>query len=323
MCFHFLNEQSRVYQAADPYAVSEYVNAHVGSHDLRLARSGETTAALAHRKFGNIDLCRLTYGRQARVISDGLHDIYHLQFILKGHCRYEMHTRHETMSAGNLLVINPDDPIDLTYSDDCEKFIMRIPTTLLQDACMENRWLRPQSGIRFSPIPYKFQELESLLYLLTLICQEAESGMVTPQLLGHYNRVISTKLMTMLKHNVALEAPCSTTVSFEHLVQYIEENLKRDISVEELARHARLSTRSLYMLFEKHAKTTPKNFIRQKKLEAVYNSLMDPACRVANITAIALDYGFTHLGRFSESYRETFGMLPSESLRERMARLGH
>lgn len=320
MCFQFLREKSTIYSAADPFAVSEYVKEHVGSHDLRLQKRGDTTTAgLAHRKFGSIDLCRLTYGRQARVVSEGLGDIYHLQFILRGHCEFVMRKESHSFSAGQLLVINPDDPIDLTYSDDCEKFIVRLPTSILQESCLENRWLRPLDGIRFAPIPYRFQELESLLYLLTLICQEAEGGMISPQLLGHYNRVIASKLMTMLQHNVSLEAPDLMTVSFERIAQYVEENLKRDISVEELAKQARMSTRSLYLLFEKHAKTTPKNFIRQKKLEAVYHSLMDPACHIANITALALDYGFTHLGRFSESYREAFGMRPSESLRQRQS----
>ena len=322
MCFQFLREKSTIYSAADPFAVSEYVNEHVGSHDLRLQKRGDTTTAgLAHRKFGSIDLCRLTYGRQARVVSEGLGDIYHLQFILRGHCEYAIRKERANFSAGHLMVINPSDPIDLTYSEDCEKFIVRLPTSILQESCLENRWLRPLDGIRFAPIPYRFQELESLLYLLTLICQEAESGMISPQLLGHYNRVIANKLMTMLQHNVSFEAPSLTSVSFDRLAQYIEENLKRDISVEELAKQAHMITRSLYLLFEKHAKTTPKNFIRQKKLEAIYRSLMDPACHIANITAIALDYGFTHLGRFSETYRETFGVRPSESLRQRQSAL--
>ncbi|HSG24075.1 MAG TPA: helix-turn-helix domain-containing protein, partial [Azonexus sp.] len=39
-----------------------------------------------------------------------------------------------------------------------------------------------------------------------------------------------------------------------------------------------------------------------------------------NVTAVALDYGFSHLGRFSELYKSTFGMLPSEALKERQAR---
>jgi AraC-like DNA-binding protein len=99
-------------------------------------------------------------------------------------------------------------------------------------------------------------------------------------------------------------------------VQYIDDNIKNDITAEDLAQYAHLSLRSLYMLFEKSAKMTPKCFIRRKKLERVYSTLMNPALQVANVTAVALDYGFTHLGRFSEAYKATFGCLPSESLRK-------
>lgn len=191
---------------------------------------------------------------------------------------------------------------------------------MFNEACIEHRWLKPHESIRFSQHPYKFEELDSLLYLLHLLCQEAESGMATPQMLQHYNRVVTSKLMTMLKHNVCLTQPAQQSVSFERLVQYIEENIKRDITAEELARYARVSLRSLYLLFEKNANTTPKNFIRQKKLEQVYATLMDPASQAANVTAVALEYGFTHLGRFSEFYKSAFGMLPSETIKVRQAR---
>lgn len=317
-CFQLLKEKSTIFESAHPFAVSEYVNEHVGTHDLSLHRDGKGTAALAHRKFGNIDLCRLAYGSQARIVSERLHDIYHLQFILKGSCRYEMQRESINLSSGQLLLINPDDPIDLTYSENCEKFILRLPTYLLDNACTENQWRKPQEGIRFKPLPYRFEDLESLLYLLNLICEEAESDFVQPQLLNHYNRVIATKMMTMLDHNVSLDKPSLTDVSFERLLHYIEENIKSDLCVEDLARQAHMSTRSIYLLFEKHAKTTPKNFIRQKKLEAVHKVLLDPKPgEFVNITALALEYGFTHLGRFAETYRETFGMLPSALLKQR------
>jgi AraC-like DNA-binding protein len=317
MNLHFLNDASRIYAGADPYEVSDYVNRHVGSHDLRLSRLNNIGASLKHRKIGSLDLCHLSYGAQARIVSEGLPDIYHVQFILRGHCRYEVRRDSLSLSAGHVLIINPDEAIDLTYSDDCEKFIVKIPTAMFDEACVEHRWFKPNEYIKFSQVPYKFEEIDSLLYLLTLLCQEAESGLATPQMLQHYNRVVTSKLMTMLKHDVSLETPSLQSVSFERLVRYIEENIKRDISAEELARYSHLSLRSLYLLFEKNAKTTPKNFVRQKKLEQVHAQLMNPASQAANVTAVALDYGFTHLGRFSESYKATYGMLPSEALRTR------
>jgi AraC-like DNA-binding protein len=35
----------------------------------------------------------------------------------------------------------------------------------------------------------------------------------------------------------------------------------------------------------------------------------------ATVTEVALDCGFTHLGRFSSEYRRRFGELPSQTLR--------
>lgn len=313
----FLNGQSQVFSGADPFEVSDYVNQHVGNHGLQLSGNGQTHASLSHRKAGSLDLCRLSYGAQARVVSPGLPDIYHLQFILRGHCRYEQYRESLSLSAGHILLMNPEEPIDLTYSADCEKFIVKIPVTLFNEACIEHRWFKPNECIKFNQVPYKFEELESLLYLLNLLCQEAESTTATPQMLQHYNRVVTSKLMTMLKHNVSLETPTLQSVSFERLVQYIEDNIKHDITAEELAKHSHLSLRSLYLLFEKNAKTTPKNFIRQKKLEHIYSTLMNPTSQIANVTAVALDYGFTHLGRFSELYKARFGCLPSVTLRSR------
>lgn len=320
MPFNFLKQESSVFTGANPFEVSDYVNRHVGSHGLRLSNSGNASASLSHRKAGSLDLCRLSYGAKARIVSEGLPDIYHVQFILRGHCHYELARDSVSLSAGHVLLINPDEPIDLTYSEDCEKFIVRIPSTLFNEACIEHRWFNPNESVKFNQVPYRFEEIDSLLCLLKLLCEEAKSGFATPQMLQHYNRVVAGKLMTMFRHNVSLEAPTLQSVSFERLVQFIEDNIKRDITAEELAQYSHLSLRSLYLLFEKNAKTTPKNFIRQKKLERVYATLMDPSSKMANVTAVAIDYGFTHLGRFSEFYKATFGILPSVSLKERQAR---
>ncbi|MFT3759054.1 AraC family transcriptional regulator [Thauera sp.] len=311
----FLNGNSRIFSGANPYEVSEYVRANVGSHSLKLSSASKDSASLNHLHAGMLDLCRISYGAQARIISEGLGDIYHAQFILRGHCRYTLANTTLDLSAGHVLVLNSDDPIDLTYSDDCEKFILRIPSSMLDDACVEHRWFKPNEYVKFNPVPHKFEDIDSLLMLLHLLCEEAESGLSTPQMLQHYSRVITTKLMVMLEHNVSMGTPMRHAPSFERLVQYIERNIKLELSAQELARHAGLSLRSLYMLFEKNVRTTPKNYVRQRKLERVHAILSMPRQSCPNVTAVALEYGFTHLGRFSELYKSTYGVLPSQTIR--------
>ena len=174
-------------------------------------------------------------------------------------------------------------------------------------------------GVKFAPIPYKAEDLQGLVKLIELLCLEAECDIATPQLLQQYSRVVTSKLITVLRHNIDLTSPALRSPSFERLVQYIEDNIKRDICPEDLAKQANLRVRTLYMLFDKYAQTTPKNFVRQKKLEHVYATLINPASKFVHVTSVALDYGFSHLGRFSEFYKAAFGELPSETVKARRA----
>jgi AraC-like DNA-binding protein len=313
-----LSDTSCVFDRADPYAVSNYVNEHVGTHGIRLPNVGHPEASLNHRKFASLDLCRISYGGSVRVTSPALETIYHLQVLLRGHCLWRGQGEEHFFSPGELLLINPDDPVDLTYSDDCEKFIVKLPSALLDKTCRDSQWQRPEAGIRFAA-RHSLQQLDGFTGLLQLVCSEAESAQTVQQVQEQYTRIIATKLLTLLDNNVSRMVPEQGAASFERILQFIEDNLKQDISVEQLAQLAHSSPRSLYALFERHTGTTPKSFIRQKRLEKIHSSLSDPASRVRNITEVALDYGFLHLGRFSESYKNAFGELPSETLRRREA----
>ncbi|SDU90477.1 AraC family transcriptional regulator [Pseudomonas sp. ALS1279] len=311
-----LNEKSRLFANADPYAVSDYVNQHVGSHCIRLPKSGRPAASLSHRSFGSLDLCRISYGGSVRVTSPALETIYHLQVLLQGHCLWRGHGQEHYFTPGELLLINPDDPVDLTYSDDCEKFIVKLPARLIERACSDNHWQSPSDGVRFAS-RHQLQQLDGFASLLGLVCDEAESEQSLPLVQEHYTRIIATKLLGLLSNNVSRQELAESSPSFERLVQFIDDNLKQDISLEQLAQLAHMSPRSLYALFDKHLGTTPKHYIRQRKLERVRACLSDPVARVRNVTEVALDYGFLHLGRFSESYRSAFGELPSDTLRRR------
>ena len=156
MPLNFLDAKSSIFSGVNPFEVSEFVRRNVGTHSLRLAHSSSASASLKHRKAGSVDLCRLSYGTEARVISEGLADIYHAQFILRGVCRYTLPDATLDLSAGHFLLINPHEPLDLTYSPDCEKFIVKIPSSMVHEACAEHRWFAAKECIKFNQVPYRF-----------------------------------------------------------------------------------------------------------------------------------------------------------------------
>ena len=264
-------------------------------------------------------MCQVSFATEVRVSGQVPEHTHLLQIVLHGICRPLGAADAPALSAGDLVISNPHEPIDVTCSPDCEVLLVKVPAGLFGEVCHEHGWATSGRKISFDGAPRRCSELPNLCNLLTLLCQEVEDGSATPQILQHYVRALACKLLTDIDSNVCMARNDQQSECYSRLVTYIEQNIKDEISVEALARHANISLRSLYLLFEKHANTTPRNFIRQKKLEKVYATLMDPARNIINVTAVALDYGFTHLGRFSEFYRSTYGVLPSDALRGRVA----
>ncbi|KAA0946000.1 MULTISPECIES: AraC family transcriptional regulator [unclassified Pseudomonas] len=306
-----LSECSQIFDRADAYAVSDYVNQHVGSHCILLPPRGRPQASISHRTFSSLDLCRISYGAPVRVTSVALETIYHLQILLRGHCRSTSRGEEQILGPGEILLINPDDPVDLTYSADCEKFIIKLPVRLLENACLEQHWTLPQQGIRFAAARHVLSEMGGFLPLLGLICQEAENA-AEPEVQGLYERIVANKLLALLASNVLRVIPRpDQRGGFEAVRQFIEEHLTEDVSVEQLMAIARVSERSLYTLFERQVGLSPRDYMRQRKLERVHAMLQLATAR--SVTEVALDHGFLHLGRFSESYRKRFGELPSQT----------
>ncbi|NWB89906.1 AraC family transcriptional regulator [Pseudomonas agarici] len=313
-----LSARSQIFHRADAYVVSDYVNQHVGSHCIRLLPKGRPRASISHRTFSSLDLCRISYGAPVQVTSTALETIYHLQILLRGHCRSDSRGQEQILRAGEVLLINPDDPVDLTYSADCEKFIVKLPVRLLENTCLEQHWTLPQQGIRFVAERHELNALSGFLQLLGLICHEAENS-ADPQVEALYERILAKKLLALLASNVLRVIPKQEeSGGFEPIRQFIEEHLTEDISLEQLMAISWVSERSLYLLFERHVGLSPRDYMRQRKLESVHAQLQAATAR--SVTEVALDHGFVHLGRFSEAYRKRFGELPSQTRRRQRER---
>ena len=98
---------------------------------------------------------------------------------------------------------------------------------------------------------------------------------------------------------------------------WLIRNIKNTFDIDALAQECCLSSRSLYNLFRRELDMTPGEYLRRLKMECAYRDLSAPLSR--SVTEVAIDYGFSNLGRFAQQYRECMGELPSETLRRRRA----
>jgi AraC-like DNA-binding protein len=99
--------------------------------------------------------------------------------------------------------------------------------------------------------------------------------------------------------------------------EYIKTNFNHPVHLEDLSRHTGVGIRMVQRCFRERFDTTITDFLKAVRLDSAYRELTAADSRETNVTQVALHNGFTHLGRFSVTYRQRFGELPSETLAAR------
>jgi PAS domain S-box-containing protein len=92
-------------------------------------------------------------------------------------------------------------------------------------------------------------------------------------------------------------------------VQFIRDNFHLDISIEHLAKVAHLSISALERRFKKYLAKTPKQFIREIRLENSRRLLVETNLSIAEV---AYQSGFSDHSYFSRHFKLMFDELPSQ-----------
>ncbi|MFV3402782.1 MULTISPECIES: helix-turn-helix domain-containing protein [Pseudomonas] len=86
------------------------------------------------------------------------------------------------------------------------------------------------------------------------------------------------------------------------------------LNLVELAKLAGVSVRRLQQAFKGFTQMPPAHWLRLRRLNGARRDLLQGAGEVT-VAEVAMRWSFWHLGRFSESYRQLFRELPSETLK--------
>lgn len=138
----------------------------------------------------------------------------------------------------------------------------------------------------------------------------------------HVNDITTKELEDDLLASFVLHSNVNTEKSFKHdssfhlnrAVEYIYENLKNPITRDQLADVSGRSIRTLSRAFEKKYGMGPAAFIKQRRLNSAYLDLLGATADTSSITQVALNYGFSHAGKFAIEHRKAFGESPSVTL---------
>jgi AraC-like DNA-binding protein len=144
---------------------------------------------------------------------------------------------------------------------------------------------------------------------------QASAHESNPGLLLHSEaHVVAVVARLVLRNDVFVRARAVTGRRIGDLEDWIESHLEEPITLGRLCSVAGVGERALAKIFEARRGMSPMRYVRERRLAAAHSRLLR-ASAADEVTEIATDLGFTHLGRFAIAYREIFGESPSQTLR--------
>ena len=100
---------------------------------------------------------------------------------------------------------------------------------------------------------------------------------------------------------------------------FVRDNLKRpDLRPGLIAREFGMSLRSLHNLFSGQDLTVMQ-YVKQKRLEAAAEDLVDPALDSLSVTEIGFEWAFSDSAHFSNAFKAQFGESPSNYRKKRLS----
>lgn len=97
---------------------------------------------------------------------------------------------------------------------------------------------------------------------------------------------------------------------------FVEESLAVDVvpSIVDICAVVGVSERTLQYAFRDYVDMSPITYLRRCRLNRVRATLRTSDPQTTTVTQIAMRFGFLHLGRFAEDYRQLFDESPSVTL---------
>ncbi len=121
-----------------------------------------------------------------------------------------------------------------------------------------------------------------------------------------YNEVIKMVDIVFDKMNVKGKL---SDGGMKSVVDYIERNLKRGISLEDVANHVNISTYYLSKIFKKEMGVNFITYVTDRKMDMAKEMLVNTDIPVLNI---ALDLAYNEANYFSKAFKKKTGLTPSE-----------
>lgn len=317
-----------VFRSAERSRSHQLLTDSLIDHEVQWGR-GSVDAAMFRADTPRLQVMVLRYGSEVEVKPRPFEGFSLVQMPLRGTMSVESGGERLEVGAGQVAVLSSYRQLKLAWSEACEQIIVRLPHALMRGGVSQ---LKGFGNAPFAQPGYLLDGsaarqwsvlLQSLL--ATVQAQEEgasplrnpawvhhmEDGMALFTLL-HLQRWVEQSLPMSPTDKIGVRSLLGTSERLQAAERWVSTRLCAPLALEDLARAAGVSARTFYMECMRHTGVGPMTWLRDLRLDAARRKLLERADR--NVTDVAGECGFGHLGRFSAYYQRRFGELPRETL---------
>ena len=128
------------------------------------------------------------------------------------------------------------------------------------------------------------------------------------------NLVTATILWMANTENPSIHLSAKRAAIAKCAQDYLEVHYLDAVRMEDLCRVTGVGARALQRSFREYFDLTIRQYLKMLRLNAARRSLVAVRGNGTTVADVALQHGFTHLGRFSVDFKDRFGESPSETL---------
>ncbi|OJX08292.1 MAG: hypothetical protein BGO72_02700 [Burkholderiales bacterium 70-64] len=267
----------------------------------------------------DLSLNVLSYGTEVLIDPGERGDFYLIQLPLRGAARLACGGEEAEVDPGMLSILQPHVPSRMLWNGSCQMLLLQVSREALQrrlagpdtKAAPRFALTRPRHD------PDVAAWWQAVLDLTGNLDRHGDRWLRHPAAYAAMEEFLLCGFKAMLYEPLAAaDSLRGDERCLRRAKEFIHAHPDRALRLDEIADHACVSGRTLEAIFRRHGESSPLAYARRVRLEAVHRMLVDArrAGRTLNVTDVALEHGFVHMGRFATQYRQRFGCTPSHTL---------
>ena len=261
------------------------------------------------RDYPNVSF-RFTKGKIDIFTTKQFHNHYEIYLLLGGSAEFISDHARTKLSPSSLVIIPPGEYHRFVISEDCkdiyERCVLNISSEFFAPSVLEEA-LNGKELLFLAP---NDRIISNFAYLKDTMTRVNERDF------GYILSAIATDIVFLIKQNTdaitSADSHLLHPLSFR-IMDYINQNYKHNLSIDDIAKHFFLSVSSVSHIFKNNYGISIKKYITEKRMNQIHIRLQNGE----KPQEVASDFGFANYSTFYRSYLKHFGAPPSHIQRKK------